>query len=398
MIDIVKRLAVKNKVFYYLICAAYRMYGVLAAALFLLMRVFPIKQNKIVCCNMKGKRYGDNPKYIVDEMIRQKLDYDIVWLMNGESDASLPKGVRRAKYSLFSCAYELATAKFWIDSNTKHLGTLKRKNQYYVQTWHGSYGLKKLYGSIPDKISFFDRTIVQYNSKIIDLFLSNSGFTTKVYREAFWYNGQMLECGSPRNDIFFVDPTEYVRKVKNFFGLKEEKLVLYAPTYRDDYQTENMYMDFESVLSCLKQRFGGDWVMLIRLHPQNMVDAGRFIQYTDKLINATNYNVMQELLVACDVLISDYSSCMFDFVTKKAPCFIYATDVQKYKDKRDFYFNLRELPFPLAENEEEMKKNILEFDERKYLENLEQLFTRVNLCDNGNASKRVVEWIVERSR
>lgn len=397
MIDWVKRLIKKNKFFYYVVCVAYRIYGMLTAVLYFVMRVFPVKRNKIVCCNMKGKRYGDNPKYIVDEIIRQKLDYEIVWLMKDEYDADLPKGVRRGKYNILSCAYELATAKFWIDSNTKQLGTLKRKNQYYIQTWHGSYGLKKMYGAIPDKITFFDRCIVQYNSKIMDLILSNSKFSTKIYREAFWYDGKMLECGSPKNDIFFEDSMRYVEKVKDFFGLKDEKLVLYAPTYRDDYRTEDMYMDFERLRINLRQRFGGEWVVLIRLHPNNMADAAKFITYTERVINATGYNVMQELLVASDLLISDYSSCMFDFVTKKAPCFMFATDVQRYRDERDFYFNLRELPFPLAENEEELERNILEFDERKYIKDLEQLFTKVGLCDDGNASKRVAEWILERT-
>lgn len=397
MIEQIKRLIKKNRLFYYFTCAAYCVCCALMAGLYMAMRVFPMKKNKIVCCNMKGKRYGDNPKYIVDEILRQGLDYEIVWLMKEEYDADLPNGVRRAKFNTLSCAYELATAKFWIDSNTKPLGTLKRKGQYYIQTWHGSYGLKKMYGAIPDKINFFDRCIVRYNSRIMDLLLSNSKFSTKIYREAFWYDGEMLECGCPKNDIFFEDPMNYKEKVRMFFHFKEEKLALYAPTFRDDYRTEDMYMDFERLSDNLQQRFGGEWVILIRLHPNNMRDAEKFITYTKRVVNATDYSVMQELLVACDVLISDYSSCMFDFVTKKAPCFMFATDAQRYKAERDFYFNLRDLPFPLAENEEELENNILGFQEDKYLEDLERLFAKVGLCEDGNAGKQATEWIRQRA-
>lgn len=397
MIDIIKRLVKKNKVFYYWACAAYNLYGCLTSFVFLIMRVFPIKQNKIVCCNMKGKRYGDNPKYIVDEIIRQKLDYEIVWLMKDEYDVDLPKKIRKGKYNLFSIAYELATAKFWIDSNTKPLGVLKRRNQYYIQTWHGSYGLKKVYGDIPDKITYFDKRSIQYNSNIQDLVISNSKTYTDIFRRAFWYQGEILECGSPRNDIFFEDTDVYVRKVRDYFRIKEQKIVLYAPTYREDFRIADMRLDFERMLGSLEKKFNGNWVVLVRLHPNNMIDAKKFIHYTDKIINATDYNVMQELLVASDILISDYSSCILDFVTKGKTCFIYATDIKKYKDERDMYFDMYKLPFPLAENNDELEYNILNFNPEDYQVELKRLFEQVGLCDNGNASNQIVEWIVRHT-
>lgn len=392
MIDWVKRLIKKNKFFYYVVCVAYCICGALTAVLFLLMRIFPVKQNKVVCCSMKGKRYGDSPKYLADEILRQEPDYEIVWLMRDGYEADLPKGIRRAKYNFLSCAYELATAKFWIDSNTKQFGTLKRKNQYYIQTWHGS-ALKKLYGDIPDKISFFDRIIIKYNSKIQDLMLSDSKLITGIYRRAFWYKGEILECGSPRNDVFFENKDEYARKVKDYFHLEQQKMVLYAPTFRDDFRLDDMRLDFESLLENLEQRFGDEWVVLVRLHPNNIADAEQFIKYTDKIINATNYDVMQELLVVCDVLVTDYSSCMFDFMTKKSPCFIYATDVKQFREERDFYLDLYELPFPVAESNEEMKQNILGFDETKYENDLQMLFTQIGACKRGNACKQILNWM-----
>lgn len=397
MIDKIKQLSHKSKIFCYISYIIYCLCGFLTSVLFMLMWIFPIRKNKIVCCNMKGKRYGDNPKYIVDEIIRQKLDYEIVWLIKPEYRKEVPEGIRAVNYDIFHMAYELATARFWIDSNTKPLGCLKKKNQYYIQTWHGSYGLKKIYGDIPDKINLFDKKIVSYNSKIQDLIVSNSEMTTDIYKRAFWYKGKMLECGSPRNDIFFQDPSPYVDKVKRFFNTQGKNMVLYAPTFRNDFGTDKYHLDFELLRKCLTKRFGGEWAVLIRLHPNNIADAENLIEYTEDVLNATQYSVMQELLAACDVLISDYSSCMFDFVTKKAPCFIYATDVEKYKDERDFYFDVHELPFPLAENNEEMERNILNFDSDKYEEDLNALFDKVKLCDKGSSCRQVVEWIVSHT-
>ena len=133
----------KNKICYQIVYFLFLIYSLLFSILCFIMRIFPIK-NKIVCCNMKGRRYGDNPKYIVDEIIRRGLDYEVVWLLNEVDDEEVPPEIRKASHNIFSIAYELATSKIWIDSNTKQYGTLKRKNQIYIQTWHGSYGLKKV--------------------------------------------------------------------------------------------------------------------------------------------------------------------------------------------------------------------------------------------------------------
>lgn len=391
--DQIKRFANRNKFCYYLIYFMFVLYGLCISVLCYIMRIFPINKKKIVCCNMKGKRYGDNPKYIADEIIKQNLDYEIVWLMKKEYEAELPKQIRRANYNIFSIAYELATAFVWIDSNSKPYGVKKRKGQYYIQTWHGSYGLKKMYGDIPDKISLFDKKNIMYNSSIQDLFVSNSKFYSDIYRRAFWYTGQILECGSPRNDIFFTESNECVKNVEKYFNIKGKKLALYAPTYRNDFKTDVYRLDFEKLRTALEKRFGGEWVVLVRLHPHNLVDAKDFITYNDRIINATNYNVMQELLVASDILISDYSSCMFDFVTTMKPCFIYATDALQYKEEHDFYFNIYDLPFGLATNNDEMENQIKTFDEVKYNKKLKQLFNEVGLCDKGIACKTVVEYI-----
>lgn len=393
MLNKIKKQVNKYRIFSYFVYVLFRIYSILFTLTCLIMHIFPIQENKIVCCNMKGRRYGDNPKYITDEIIRQKLDYEIVWLMRPEYIKDIPQGIKTAKHTFFSIAYELATAKIWIDSNTKQYGTLKRKDQYYIQTWHGSYGLKKFGLEISEKISMIDIKNIVYNSKIIDLLLSNSRKTTEIYRSSFGYTGEMLECGSPRNDLFYTDTGQIRQKIMKHFGIHNKKMALYAPTFRNNYGTEFYDLDLNRTASSLKSRFGEDWVILIRLHPANMKDASCFIEYTDSIINATDYSVMQELLVACDVLISDYSSCMFDFVTTGKPCFMYATDAPQYKKDRDFYFDIYSLPFPLAENSEQMIENIRNFNEEQYQKELQTLFAQVGLYDNGNACKSVVKWI-----
>lgn len=342
---------------------------------------------------MKGKRYGDNPKYITDYLLKNNAGYDIVWILQNDVNENLPDRVRKVSNGLFAMLYELVTAGVWIDSNTKPFGILKRKNQLYIQTWHGSYGLKKVYGDIPDKISFIDRAIMRYNSAIADLYISNSKQTSEIYKRAFWYKGRILECGSPRNDIFYEDSSSYVEKVQRYFNIIGKKMALYAPTYRADFSTDAFQLDYDLLRSSLKGRFGDEWIILVRLHPQNIIDADNFLQYDESVVNATHYSIMQELLAACDVLITDYSSCMFDFATRKKICFLYAPDIDKYKEERDVYFDLDKLPFPAAQNNNELCAAIQNFNQDEYNLALDKLFEQVGLCECGYASRQVAEYI-----
>lgn len=391
-----KQLMVKNKFFEYVIYIVFNIANFLLYIVSGIMSILPLHQNKIVCCNMKGKRYGDNPKYISDKLLESGKDLDIVWLVRDIEKEEPIDGIRFVKYGSFQMLYELVTAKVWVDSNSKMPGLHKRKSQYYIQTWHGSYGLKKMYGDIEDKVSLIDKKFIKVNSKKEDLMVSNSRQCSEIFQRAFWYKGDIIEQGSPRNDIFFEERELYLNKVLNHFGLKNKKIVLYAPTYRNDMQLNCYDMDYENVIKSAEQKFGGEWVMLIRLHPHNLQDAKKFIKYNDKIINASEYDVMQELLVAADILITDYSSCMFDFVTKPKPCFLYSTDKNRYKKERDYYFELEELPFPLAESSKELEDNIIHFDEVSYQKDVKQLFERVKLNETGHASESVAELIIKK--
>ena len=395
MLSKIKKLATKNKFFATIIYYCFRIYGVLFYVVFCVMDLLPIKKNKIVCCNMKGKRYGDNPKYITDALLEKTNDLDIVWLLNNTMDREVPRNIKIVKYDFWHQIYELATAKVWIDSNTKQYGFKKRKNQLYVQTWHGSYGLKKVYGDIVDKVSKIDIDNIKYNSQNTDIMLSNAKRTSEIYRRAFWFQGRILEKGSPRNDIFFKDNEDIKNKVNEYFNLDGKKIALYAPTFRADYRVSDLNINYNLLLQSLNKRFGGEWVVLVRLHPNNLEDAKSFIQYTDKIVNASEYDDMQELLVASDVLVTDYSSCMFDFVTNGKPCFLYASDIAHYKEERDNYYELEDLPFPVATNEKELKEVITAFDAGKYKEELNSLFEEVGLNETGHASEIVADYILK---
>lgn len=393
MRDKIKQFEKTHTAFRRVVYLCYLVYGGLFALLCFCMRIFPIQENKILCCSKKGKRCNDNPMYIAKELAKRNGHYEIIWLTNQMANKRLPQGMRYVKMCPLSLAYELATSRVWIDSNTKDFGTLKRKNQLYIQTWHASYSLKKFGRDFPDRSEYIDRLIYPYNAKIIDLFISNSKKTSEIYRSAFGYRGEILECGSPRNDIFFRDPAPYLKKVRNYFNIHGQKIALYAPTFRNDFSMDAFSLDYFRLKRNLEKRFGGERVILIKLHLHDILNADRLPWDSKQIMNATYYDDMQELLVACDILITDYSSSVFDFAVQGKICFLYATDIDKYKKEQGWYFELGDLPFPLAQDDSQLEKNILLFDENRYREEVNKLFHETGLCENGDASSKTADFI-----
>lgn len=359
--------------------------------------LFPIKNNKIIFCNYRGKGFGDNGKYIVKEIIQQKLNYDIVWLIEKDlpNKSNFPKEVRTVKYGSLRGLFELATSKIWVDNCRKYFFPPKRKEQFYIQTWHGGIALKRVEKDAEEKLSSGYIKSAIKDSRMIDLFISNSKFCTNMYRAAFWYNGKILECGSPRNDIFFDSNLNINQKVRDYFNISgNTNILIYAPTFRADYSIDIYKINFNNLIETLEKTFGGEWCILVRLHP-NISDKADFIEYDEKIINATQYDDMYELLKASHILITDYSSTMFEFSLTNKPVFLYAPDIESYKKERNFYFDIYTLPYSLAETEQQLCNVIVNFDRDKYLTDLERFFNQLGIIEDGNASKRVVEKIKE---
>ncbi len=369
--------------------------SVLRRSAWLIGRVLPIKKNKIVISNYCGRGYGDNAKYIVEELLSRGENVDIVWLTKNEDEAkTLPKGVRSCKYASPESIIELTTAKVWIDNCRKNF-RYKKKDQQYMQTWHG-FALKRIERDVEDKLeAVYVRDAVK-DSANIDVIISDSSFMTKIYKESFWYDGEVVEWGSPRNDKIFNLDAQTAQKVRDFFGLKEStKVVMYAPTFRANKSTEPYSVDYHRLCKACEERFGGDFVALVRLHP-NVVNKCSDLKFDEKVINATLYPDMQELLAFSDIVITDYSSLMFDFSLMMKPCFQYATDIEDYKGDRNFYFQIDSLPFDLCIDNDELEKAVLNFDEAAYRERLGAFFENVGMIRDGLASKRCADWIMEK--
>ena len=240
------------------------------------------------------------------------------------------------------------------------------------------------------------RTAIKDSEKI-DVIISDSRFMTELYKRAFWYDGLILEWGSPRNDILIKGDSTILSKVRNYYNIAaDKKILLYAPTFRVDHSIEAYGIDYRRVREACQKRFKGEFVVLVRLHPNIVDKCENLLLKEGEIINATHYPDMQELLLAADICISDYSSLMFDFALSKKPCFQFATDIENYKQDRNFYFEIDKLPFMLCKDNDELEKAILLFDEAGYHFNLDMFFKEVGMVMTGEAAASCAEWIIER--
>lgn len=369
----------------------------------LIYKHLPIDNNKIVLSNFRGKSFGCNPKYITQEIIRRKLPYKLVWLVKNVDDEkefeNFPPEVELVSYHTVKGLKELATSKIWI-ANIRLIpffknGLCKKDNQVYINTWHGSLGIKKIDG---DATNFLNRNVwggyERTDSESVDYLISNSTFENDVYKSAFWGNGDIRFLGHPRNDVFFNDSTELKAKVFESIGLSlDKKVLLYVPSYRDDGRLYCFGLEYESLLGALKEKFGGDWKILVRMHPNFVRYQNRLIPQNENIINVSEYPDIQELLVAADIAITDYSSCIFDFMLSRKPGFIYASDIKEFDNDRGFYYPLTSTPFPVATHNEELRKNILNFDYETYKIKVEEFLKDKGCMEDGHASERTVDLI-----
>lgn len=362
-----------------------------------LLYIFPVKKNRALFSSFNGGVYSCNPKYICEYMRKHNdRKWELIWgIQDSTPLESFPKDVKICKYHGLKYFYYLATSKVVVD-NIGIMSTYpRRKNQIFINTWHGG-GCYKNVGIAEKAISKPHRLREMMSSRNNSLYISSSKFFTQnVLREQFSYDGQVIECGMPRNDrLVTSDETEkkqITNKVKSFYGIAEEtKIILYAPTWR--YSAEgNLYdVDYDKVVESLKKRFGGNWIVLCRMHHYNK-DANK--TNSKNVISASDYPDMQELLLASDVLVSDYSSSIWDYSFTYKPCFLFTVDLQEYITERGFVKDIMTWGFPVCENNDKLCKAIENYDEATYKQAMINHQNDLESCESGEACKLVYEYI-----
>ena len=366
------------------------------AAFNVVLNLFPVNKKKIVFDSFIGQGYKGNPKYIAEEILKQNLDYDLVWLLTDMS-SQLPEGIRGVQYASVKSFIELATAGLWIFDCRGVFHPKKKNNQLYIHTGHSPFGVKRSEQAAEDTLDPDYIKQAKEDGRITNAIISDGYDQTNQFKTAFWLNknAEILKIGLPRNDYLInnKDNTSLRNKLRKQFGIDDSDiLVMYEPTFRDDYSLDGYRIDFTAVKNAFEELTGKKCFIGIRLHP--VVKAQSLdIKFGDTVLNLTDYQDIQELSIAGDVVISDYSTTVFDFVLLHKPVFICALDLKHYEETRGLNKEFYEYPFPVSTTNEELINDIEAFDSNEYEKQVEEYFKMRPIYDKGTASKKTVEWI-----
>lgn len=365
------------------------------------LRINPIKKNRILFSSLTGGKfmeYSCNPKYIFEELnIKYPLKYEIVWAFaEPEKYRELfSNNIILVKHFTLKSFYYLLTSKIIITSGSYVPWLIFRKKQVIINTWHGGGAYKSL-NQREDRIGRMIKKRNYIAGKNTTVFVSSSeAFSQYVIRGAFAFKGKIINIGMPRNDFLVNhDIQRQEAMVRDYFGLEKGiKIILYAPTYRDNGTYEKL--NPIAIVSELEKQTGEKWVCLMRLHRYELEEIKDNLE-NKYIIDASSYSDMQGLLAASDILITDYSSSIWDYSFLYRPCFLYVPDLEQYKKTRGFYIELEKWHFRFACTEDELLSQLKFLDKEEWIERMEMHHKDLVSYETGKASESIVNYIVEQ--
>lgn len=344
--------------------------------------IFPTKKSVIYLSCFDGKKIGYDQLALVNYSNKNKTGFSFIWAVEKVNDSVVLENVKFVKYKSLKGIIALITSGVAIcNIGFPPLIPLK-KNQIRINTWHGFGPKAASYSS--EKIKNFNRATFMLSPAAF--------FTENVIRNVFSFSGRVILSGQPRNDVFFNSLENTNLSVRKKLCIsKQTKIILYAPTFRSSFNsniTQQMLLEMSDIF---KEKYGSNFRLLIRMHP--LINSKLSLQ-SECLINVSDYDDMQDLLCCSDVLITDYSSCSWDFSLTKKPVFIFAFDYDCYsKCDRGLLYDLKKLPYPFCTSINELKEAYMRFDKALYLSNLNDFFAKFGSYENGSACDAVFKII-----
>ena len=358
----------------------------------------PLIRNRIVIYSLKQHGYSCNLKYLTEYLNRNHPGrFELLWIVRGEEDLEALKKHGIPAVTLHSKAhfrYRLQ-AGIVITNDEFYPVFFKRPGQIYVNTWHGAINYKKIGYAGLEFTNPIQALIYRMNNPCPDLFVSGSRSFTETTSESFGFPREVfLEAGLPRNDILCRGDDAVKARVREALGIPpEKKILLYAPTFRKGGFGPGQALDYARACRILSARFGGEWVVLLRQH---YFVAERHADMAGTLIDVSGWEDMQELILSADCLISDYSSCMWDFLLTGKPVFVYAPDLKAYTaGDRSFFIPVDCWPYPAGTDMEELEKIIGGFDPDAFARQAGAHRERFGSFDRGAACEALTDYLLK---
>lgn len=390
-------------------------------ARFYISKTTKLANNRVMFFTNQGS-YACNPRAIHAALV-EKLgrvgrlgQYDLVWsyLEKSMANKKIPNCRMVVRHSL-GHVRAMASAKIIITNGEGFLVRRTRKNagQIVLNTWHGSLGFKR-FGPESVKTQSVEQ-LCRLSETYVDVNISNSTFEDDVFRSTYWPNTEIWKFGHARNDILVLNDEDKRRALKENLlieqlqyefnmsqdcGIEEQlqniKICLYAPTFRDSEAMDSYNIHYGLLIEALQRRFGGKWLVFTRLHPRlTKKKKAMKLADNDTIFDLAHYPDIQDLMLVADAMITDYSSCILDYMLTRRPGFIFATDIEQYNTERGFYYSLYDTPFPVAVSNVELLRNIENFEEPRYVEAVNAFLEEKGCMDDGHAAERTADKIIE---
>lgn len=317
-------------------------YTLLGSLCVRILGLFVTKEPKLVLfVSYMGKNFNDSPKMIYDAMINDPYfkDYRFVWAFNDLDKFTVSENTEVVKMDSLQYLMTALKANYWITNVNIERGLhFKKSYTKYINTWHG-VPLKKIGNDVQGRSDF--------NFSSVDLFCYSGAFEANIYEQAFKIKpDNMYLYGMPRNDVVIKNNISIKQKVLNQYNIQDKKIILYAPTWRED-ANDLKLMD----ISKWQETLSDEFVLMVKGHG---LSQGFNIKDSSFVVDVTDYEETSELIVASDILITDYSSIMFDFALTSKPVMIYAPDLDKYVAERGVYFDIKETGLHVFEDDSQL--------------------------------------------
>lgn len=322
-----------------------------------------------------GNQYSDNPKAIYEWMTENHPEYNYIWgVSKGHEESFLKEKVPYVVRFSIKWFLTMPRARAWVINTRTPLWLTKNKKTMYIQTWHGT-PLKKIGQDIPN-VNIPGYTKASYDaefsaeSKRWDYLVSPNSYSSEIFKHAFDYKGPVLEVGYPRNDLLVrashsSDAKLAIMAKLNISNVK--RVILYAPTWRETAERKNGNYTFDTAFPFdeISQTLSENTILLVRMH-YLVAQQFDFSAYEEQMKDVSVGFDMSELLAISDLLITDYSSCLFDFAITNKPMLFYIPDQEEYeKEMRGFYFPMEnEMPGELVKNQKSLIEKLEKWQEK----------------------------------
>ena len=373
----------------------------------MIYKYIKIDNKTIMFISYHGKGYLCNPKYIHQELLRDDRFQDYKFIFPLKDKNEVIEGAKVIKYRGIKYFYYLAKSKFWIVNCKLPSYCIKKDEQVYIQTWHGT-PLKRLAHDIEtkDDITFYrskmsrDEMTKSYDVDVAkyNYLISPNEYSSEIFESCFKIDKEKIkEYGYPRNDYLVNITNEEIDKLKIKYNIPtDKKVILYAPTWRDNKFNEKGYIyELKVDFNKWKDMLGDEYVVIFKPH---YLISNKFKDIKlDNFLFSFDENVdINELYVMSDLLITDYSSVFFDYAILNRPILFYMYDLEEYRDElRGFYLDInKELPGKITIDEDELLSVIKNENYKEYDEKLKEFRNTYNDLEDGKASQRVINNLI----